>query len=716
MPGSRSLVTFAFVREALEKGDIVAGLFPLFAPAIKRRSGKIFDPQVFARDLDELYSLAVPPFVIEDWAPRMAQAGLLITRDRQSAGDARFVSYVCADPNVPNAADIESRIVHLFGMFSAYARPLFEENGLEVPASSDLERALVKRIQSTDFQDILSKPERTIDLPTQTRSKRRKPSNVQHAAQLMDVVCASFLIDLRRNDPEQFEFITDLAGGALAAEVVLSFRVPPKTGSSFAKMQVFLDSPLILDLLDVGTREEQEFADYLLKALKSEGARLVTFDHNVREITEIVNNVNQAYERRQEVSGQIGARLRTDRNAILKVKQILGNPLRKIKDLGIDVTDAKAIDRPYLKFFSDDDERDLISKIRPFGKIEARAVDAASIASFIRYLYGRRPQGGLMAHEKLFVTKNTGLVRAANEYMRQLNGVELRDGPIISDRSMAGTLWVATGGKGTDLPLHKLLASCTAAVRPRRDVIDKVRDVLRTVSPEEARAFEAMITDERCTFSLMRSTLGDAALISGATTERVLREMKSAMSAEVTKLKDEELRRQKHFFEERINTEIRAREADRDQAAASAQEITAELERVTKEAQAAQRQQLELLDKVSKLEAQKVEEERTIVTAAFERSRYAEWFVYAAFFIPITLAAYILSDYSGKLDNWTWFLGYLGFFLLGLVQFALFPNILFGRWARRLRERFFHRALRRRGLAIYANCPIDWTSYSIRFD
>jgi transposase len=28
--------------------------------------------------------------------------------------------------------------------------------------------------------------------------------------------------------------------------------------------------------------------------------------------------------------------------------------------------------------------------------------------------YGRRPQGGLMAHEKLFVTKNTGLVRAAN--------------------------------------------------------------------------------------------------------------------------------------------------------------------------------------------------------------------------------------------------------------------------------------------------------------
>ena len=54
MERSRSLVTFAFVRDAMQSGDIVAGLVPLFAPVINRRKGQVFDPQVFSRDLDEL--------------------------------------------------------------------------------------------------------------------------------------------------------------------------------------------------------------------------------------------------------------------------------------------------------------------------------------------------------------------------------------------------------------------------------------------------------------------------------------------------------------------------------------------------------------------------------------------------------------------------------------------------------------------------------------
>jgi hypothetical protein len=74
MTYSRSLVTFAFVQEALEKGDIVTGLFPLFAPAIKKNQGKPFDPAVFAADLNEVCGLKVHPFIVEAWAPSLTES------------------------------------------------------------------------------------------------------------------------------------------------------------------------------------------------------------------------------------------------------------------------------------------------------------------------------------------------------------------------------------------------------------------------------------------------------------------------------------------------------------------------------------------------------------------------------------------------------------------------------------------------------------------
>jgi hypothetical protein len=304
------------------------------------------------------------------------------------------------------------------------------------------------------FDDILAKPDRTPE-PTHILTLEKSAPIAtpgQHAAQIMDVVCATFFLQLKKKQPDKFDLVTELAAGALGAEVVLSFRIPPKTGSSFSGMRVFLDSPLIMDLLDVGGHEEREFARYLLDALKKEGATVATYDHNVGEIVDVLTAANQNFERKQEVSGQIGARMRTDNNTMVRVKAILANPQRRVRDLGIDIADARALDSSYMQYFNASAELDLLGAIRPFQRIDARAVDAASIASMIRYLYGRRPKGGIMAHERLFITKNTGLVRGAISYIHRLQGLEFTDAPILSDRAMAGTLWVATGGKGIELP------------------------------------------------------------------------------------------------------------------------------------------------------------------------------------------------------------------------------------------------------------------------
>lgn len=327
MTYSRSLVTFAFVRDALQSGDIVAGLFPLFAPAIKRRHGKTFDPAVFAKDLEELCGLAVHPYIIEDWAPRMAQHELLIEHDKELVGTRSVTTYICADPNIPDLVDLESRIVRLFDGFETYAKVLLKSHGLTAPARAVLERELVTRIQSMGFDNILAKPDRGNGANVLTLERRpAEQSPDQHEAQIMDVICATFIIELHRRQPEQFALVTELAAGALAAEVVLSFRVPPKTGSSFKGMKVFLDSPLILDLLDVGGQEERDFARYLVDALRKEGAIVATYEHNVGEIVDVLTAAVQNLERKQPVSGQIGSRMRTDNNTVIRAKAILSKP------------------------------------------------------------------------------------------------------------------------------------------------------------------------------------------------------------------------------------------------------------------------------------------------------------------------------------------------------------------------------------------------------
>jgi hypothetical protein len=719
-------VTFAFVRDAiLQRGDIVSGLFPLFAPAIKRRTGQVFEPSVFARDLDELCGLSVHPYIIEDWAPRLAQQGFLIAEDTQTAGNSTFTKYTYANPDVQDAHDLEGPILGLFDAFEAYAKRLFGENSIATPGREELERELVARIGGMSFEDILGKPDRTSEASRLLTLEKAPvgPTPEQRAAQNMDVVCATFFLELKERHAETFRLVTDLAAGALGAQVVLSFRIPPKTGSSFKGKYVFLDSPLIMDMLDVGSHEDRDFARYLLSALKQEGAVVATFDHNVGEIIAVLTAANHKFEQHIEVTGIVGSRLRVDNNTMLRVKSILNNPQKKVKDLGIEVTEARAVDRPYLSLFDEKSEQNLISAIRPYHRIEAREVDAASISSMIRYLYGRRPKGGFMALEKLFVTKNTPLVRAANNYMRRLNGLEFRDSPILSDRAMAGTLWVATGGQGNELPLHKLLANCTAAVRPRGDVISKVRDVLRETSPEEAATFEAMIEDERCGYCLMQSTLGDANLVTGESTPRVLREMKRAMAVEITQQKDEEIARQR---EEHLKLVAELEDAHKvamgeasAEAAAAAERVAqtaAELALAAKAADDARRRADDLETRLKALESRQEEAKRSVVSDAFERSRRTELFVYAAIIVPIAIILFWLGNVAGTVGTGQLIIAYAVFAALSLVQFAMFPDVLFGRLARYTRERAFRNRLRRIGLAEYENVLIDWKNKSVIFD
>lgn len=730
MARSRSLVTFAFVHDALKSGDIVSGLMPLLAPVIKKRYGKVFDPKVFAQDINDYYGLVIHHYVAEDWTQRLAKAGL-ITPVPGAKED--YASYICTDPVIDEVSVAEADLNKILNSFESYAAELFSEVDLELPSRDSLEAMFIERIKDMSFENIASKPDSLQQKPnTLSLTKLVQPEDSKaKIEQALDVVTASFVLDLQEKSPEDFKLIMEITAGVLASEVVLSFRSPPRRGQNFKSKIIILDSPLVLDYLNLGGIEDHGFAKSLIEDLASEGATVSTYSHNVDELIDILTAAKHNMGDKFQLSGSVGMRLLTDRNAFIRLNAVLGNPYAKVKQAGIQIIDTNSIDRPYLRHFDKNAEQDLLGSIRPFSRsrIESRVFDAASIASMIRYLFGKRPRGNLMAYEKLFVTKNSGLANAAAKYMKNIHAIaEDSDPPILTDRMAAGIVWLAKGGEGTDIPLKKLVANCTSAVRLRKDVITKMHGVLQNTSPDEAKVFEALIEEDRCGYYLMRHSLGAAELVTDANALDLLERVKRATAERVIQEAEAKaislLQGQRLEYEQKLEaaaTALAVASSAGEDAVKTAKDEVDSLARKKEEVEKAlseyKDKHIELADKFSRLVAERKMQDRRIAEALFRSSKKIDWILRVAFYLT-TFILSLMGQTLAQIHNNFWMFGgsLLLVFILGLVQFSIFPDVLIGAAIRRRREDHFRRNLNASEFSGKVSFQIDWKEDRLKFD
>ena len=67
----------------------------------------------------------------------------------------------------------------------------------------------------------------------------------------LDFLVSQFLLDLRDTNPQAFERVSNIAFANMAAEAIACFRDPPAGNASLIGLTVYLDSPLLLDMLGV---------------------------------------------------------------------------------------------------------------------------------------------------------------------------------------------------------------------------------------------------------------------------------------------------------------------------------------------------------------------------------------------------------------------------------------------------------------------------------
>jgi len=547
---SRNLLLFALVENEFQRtGDIVQGLMPLFAPIAQAHKGQRFDIKGFSDQVSKMYGIELHPYVVENWVSRLAEAGFL-----QIVGDSESEEYI--EAYYSNDFDADSiferaSFDRLLEPFVAHIIARLSEHGISL-SGAEAEEAIYSRLIRPTFRSLLDREEKEF-LPPRTLSldKGRYEPDQNDLPANLDFLVAEYLLSLAKSNSTDFDEFVKISNGALVAEIVVGLQSPPSISPERIKLEIFLDAPVMMDLLDLGNREEGEYVRDLLAKAVEVGIKVSTFRHNIEELLNVFKALIKARDEGAPLRHSVGRRLQTDRYAWPRLRMVMKNIETSLNTHNVNVVSFADEYDHLIKYFDQEHETELLSMIRPFteGSFAAREFDAHSLANIMRFVLSEPKMANLFSARAVFLTKNDGVAMAAQQYVESTGFIDEQRAPLcVTDRYFAGLLWLATGGKGEEIPKRKLIANCYAAVAPRVDVITRMLSFLDGLSDSQKNEFEVLIRDERCSYYLTHNTLGSAALLTEKNFERILEDMKSGLTEKhkTQSLKEKQLLEEKH--------------------------------------------------------------------------------------------------------------------------------------------------------------------------
>lgn len=302
----------------------------------------------------------------------------------------------------------------------------------------------------------------------------------------------------------------------MAAEALACFNEPPTTQTTLAGLTVYLDSPLLLDMLGVNA-EYAEYGAELLEAIKASGATAAVFDHSVAEAESVVN-AQLAYLRSgiNQTTSRWGVSAKPD-----LLSALIGNVgERAAKRLGVEIhRDPELNLHRRAAGPVGDIEADMTQRMQAWGTVESREYDRKSVWSMLSIRDTSTPCARVCDSKLLLLARNTALVTIANTaWLTWLKGstrhsqthIEKWAPVAMSDKQFAGYLWLRGGGHNGSISRSRLLAHCSAAVRPRADIKARAYNLVLDLSGrKEADDVAALLEDREGARALMRAIRGD---------------------------------------------------------------------------------------------------------------------------------------------------------------------------------------------------------------
>ena len=281
----------------------------------------------------------------------------------------------------------------------------------------------------------------------------------------------SFVTHISRNQGKEFKYLETVLKGMMLVNVLYL----PDNNKSIKRRwttSFYFDTPFLIEALGYQGKIKQELRGELLSALKSTGAKMRCFTHNVEEVRNILfvclniiesGNINQAYGRLAFSVDFMMEKGYTPSDILLELQTVENN----LNTLGIEIRDKPEYVREYVIDEAQletllSDRYSSNANVDKSKQIKQIRNDVDSVASIHRLRKGKS-FNKIEDCKAIFVTHNVALLRSSHEYFDEpANTVS----HCLTDFTVANLLWLSSPDSLPDMPRKQIIADAYAATQP----------------------------------------------------------------------------------------------------------------------------------------------------------------------------------------------------------------------------------------------------------
>lgn len=372
------------------------------------------------------------------------------------------------------------------------------------------------------------------------------PPPAPRTASAEEYVLHRFVAHVSERDQQIFEFLETVVKGRMLADALYYETDPPKPPGRLDDLQVYLDGPLLLDILGYGGPEIQAPYLELLEMLKRQGASPRCFTHNASEAQGVLDAAvrriwsGQASDRPNDAVFNYLVRSGKTRSDIeLSSDRIQRDLLRH----GIQTVDAPEQSRAA----SQPDEMRLEMMLQrgiEYENDRARTRDVDSLLAIER-LRGGRVYRDLAKSDAVFVTRNYELFRVSAHFFEP-RGMRRVVPHCLFHTAFTVLVWLQEPLATPNLPRERIIADAFAALNPDDDLWEAYNDEIDRLKSADSLSDDDLsylrFADE-ARVSLMDITCGNAEVFTEGTLLEVLERARETVRSELrTELEAERAR------------------------------------------------------------------------------------------------------------------------------------------------------------------------------
>lgn len=343
-------------------------------------------------------------------------------------------------------------------------------------------------------------------------------------------IISAFVAHLADSDPEGFACLEVVVKGFVLAGV-LYYPDLGQVETRFTELEVYCDTPFLLNALGYADEGVHLQAVDLLELLRDLGAKLRCFHHTREEVAGVL----EAEAASLRAGNGDGSALGHSMTAAFRREDIEEMIVKIDSTLG--QLEIAVVDTPMWTEKPDEVElEEVIGEAIDYQRDRAREKDVQSLAAVARLRELHRAETFEKA-KAVFVTTNVTLSRASSRFFRDIEG----PGGIpvcLPVETMTRLVWVKKPLRAPDLPKHTIMASSYAALNPSAGLWKKYLTAISrrrkkgSLSDDEYHLLRSSIEARQ---ALMNKTLGEEDAFSAGTLDEVLAHAKAAIRAEAEK-------------------------------------------------------------------------------------------------------------------------------------------------------------------------------------